>query len=195
MPSDNDNYLAGKILISMPQMGDPRFHRAVVFMCAHDANGAMGLVINHLLPGFDFSELLTQLQVVSEKMAEHPVLFPPQPVFSGGPVESARGFILHGSDFSLADTIKINRDIYVTGTLDALKAIAAGAGPQKMRFVLGYAGWGPGQLEREIRENAWLVTDPDPETVLAGDPENMWERAIRTLGIDPLVFSGAAGRA
>jgi len=183
-------YLTGRLLLAMPAMGDPRFHKAVIFMCAHDANGAMGLVINHTLPGVDLSQLLEQLNLKPE---EHKA--PEAPVMSGGPVETARGFVLHSNDFKQADTIRIDDNFSVTGTIDALKAIASGDGPDRMLFILGYAGWSPGQLDREIKQNAWLVADPDPELIFISSPDEKWNMAIRKLGFDPGMLSGEAGRA
>lgn len=183
-------FLAGRILLAMPSMGDPRFHKAVIYMCAHDENGAMGLVVNHMLPGIDLARLLDQLHIKAEDahMAGKPVM-------SGGPVETARGFVLHSNDFSHADTIRIDNRFSVTGTLDVLKSIASGKGPARMLFMLGYAGWGAGQLDEELRQNAWMVSDPDPDIIFQASPEEKWERSIRKLGIDPGMISGAAGRA
>lgn len=186
---DKNLYLTGKLLVAMPQMGDPRFHKAVIFMCSHDANGAMGLVINHTLPGLELSELLTQLHIEDAQPDDD------IPVMSGGPVETARGFILHEGDFSQVESLKIESDIYVTGTIDALKAVARGQGPEKMLFILGYAGWTAGQLDQEIQQNAWLVIDSDPDVIFNGDADDRWDRAIRKIGVDPSMLSGEAGRA
>jgi putative transcriptional regulator len=193
--SEKNNYLAGRILLAMPAMGDPRFHRAVIFICAHDANGAMGLVINHRLPGLELSQLLQQMKIKAEDDAPGKPLADSLPVMSGGPVESARGFILHSPDFAQADTIKVNDDFSVTGTVDALRAVAGGNGPQRMLFILGYAGWTAGQLDQEIQDNAWLVADADPDVVFGAPPDEKWDRTIKMLGINPAMLSGDAGRA
>ena len=190
---DASAYLTGRLLLAMPTLGDPRFYKAVIFMCAHDENGAMGLVINHILPGLDMGELFKQLNIepndnFSDKIKTAPVM-------SGGPVETARGFILHSNDFSQDDTIHIDENLSVTGTIDALKAIATGEGPEKMLFILGYAGWSPGQLDAEIQDNAWLIVDPDPALIFSDNYENKWDKAIDKLGIDPAMLSSAAGRA
>lgn len=182
-------YLTGKLLIAMPQMGDPRFHKAVIFMCAHDASGAMGLVINHTLPGLELSELLSQLQIGKPAHGDD------VPVMSGGPVETARGFILHEGNFNQVESLKIESNIFVTGTVEALKAVAEGTGPAKMLFILGYSGWTAGQLDQEMQQNAWLVTDADADVIFNGDPEDRWERAVKKIGIDPTMLSGEAGRA
>lgn len=187
--SPKDGYLTGKLLVAMPQLGDSRFHKAVIFICAHDENGAMGLVVNHILPGLELHSLLDQLSIEgSIKNADMPVM-------SGGPVETARGFILHQGGFRQIESLEIESNIYVTGTIDALKAIARGDGPERMLFILGYAGWTAGQLDHELQDNAWLVTDADPSVIFEGDPEERWDRAIRKIGIDPLMLSGTAGRA
>ncbi len=187
------NFLTGRLLLAMPGIGDPRFHKAVIFMCAHDQNGAMGLVINSRVPGIDLSTLLLQLGINPESnIAQGPSS---RPVMSGGPVESARGFVLHTSDFMQPDTVRVDDTLCVTGTIDALRAIAGGRGPRDMLFILGYAGWSAGQLDREIHDNAWLVADAGEGIVFRTDPEHMWDKAIATLGINPAMLSGAAGHA
>lgn len=190
---NKETYLAGRLLLAMPGMGDPRFSKAVIYVCAHDENGAMGLVINHTLPGIDLSQLLSQLNItvaehVSNRAAKTPVL-------SGGPVETARGFVLHSNDFQQSDTICVDENFSVTGTIDALEAIATGRGPEEMLFILGYAGWSAGQLDSEIQENAWLVADPDHELIFSLMPDEKWEQAVQKLGVDPAMLSSAAGHA
>jgi len=160
-------------------------------MCAHDENGAMGLVVNHRLPGVDMKDLLTQLEIdkPEDKTVEQ------IPVLSGGPVETARGFVLHSTDFEQGETIKINEEFSVTGTIDALKAIAQGDGPEELLFILGYAGWGAGQLDEELQQNAWLVLDPDKALIFDVKPDTMWDKAIEKIGIDPGMLSSMTGRA
>ncbi len=189
--SDSIN-LTGKLLIAMPGMGDPRFHRAVIFICAHDAKGAMGLVVNHIVPGLELGQLLDQLQI--HDRGPDPVRID-TPVLNGGPVESARGFILHSNEYQQKDTIRIDDTYGVTGTIDALRAVAEGRGPGRMLFVLGYAGWSPGQLEQEMQDNAWLVADADPEIIFEAHADQKWSAAVRALGIDPAMLSGHAGHA
>lgn len=189
-PPKNAPYLTGKLLIAMPAMGDPRFHRAVIFMCAHDENGAMGLVINHKLSGVEFGDLLEQLKIKSDIEVNFPIS-----VMSGGPVEGSRGFLLHSNDFKQGDTISINDLFSITGTVEALKEVAEGKGPEHMLFILGYAGWGAEQLDRELQENAWLVADPDPEIIFGASPEDKWERAVQKLGVNPAMLSHTSGRA
>jgi putative transcriptional regulator len=192
---DKGNYLTGRMLLAMPGMGDPRFHRAVIFICAHDANGAMGLVINHRLPGLDLSQLLQQMNIRPADDAPARPLTESLPVMSGGPVESARGFILHSSEFSQPDTIRVSDSFSVTGTVDALRAVAGGQGPDRMLFILGYAGWSSGQLDQEIQQNAWLVADANPDLVFGAPPDEKWDRGVRMLGVNPAMLSGDAGRA
>ncbi|WP_435640533.1 YqgE/AlgH family protein [Micavibrio aeruginosavorus] len=193
MTDYSDTFLVGKLLLAMPNMGDSRFQKAVIFMCAHDDKGSMGLVINNPLPGVAFSELVTQLNVASDDVDED-ILYSLQ-VLSGGPVESGRGFVLHSADFAQKDTVRVKSDIHVTGTLDALREIVQGRGPEQMLFVLGYAGWSPGQLEQEIQDNAWLITDAAADLVFGVDAARKWENAIQRMGVNPAMLSGAAGRA
>ncbi|AEP10597.1 YqgE/AlgH family protein [Micavibrio aeruginosavorus] len=191
--SMTDTFLVGKLLLAMPNMGDSRFQKAVIFMCAHDDKGSMGLVINNPLPGVEFSELVAQLNVANDDVDED-ILYSLQ-VLSGGPVESGRGFVLHSADFAQKDTVRVKSDIHVTGTLDALREIVQGRGPEQMLFVLGYAGWSPGQLEQEIQDNAWLITDASADLVFGVDAARKWENAIQRMGVNPAMLSGAAGRA
>lgn len=194
MPNeDKIQGLAGKLLLAMPGMGDPRFHKAVIFICSHDRDGAMGLVINHILSDVDMGSLLEQLNIKTEERTQN--ITNDIPVMSGGPVETARGFILHSLDFKQQDTIIINDHFGVTGTIDALKTISEGSGPDDMLFVLGYAGWSPGQLDEEMRQNAWLTIDADHHVVFETEPANIWEKAIAKLGIDPAMLSGEGGTA
>lgn len=189
----DDHYLAGKLLIAMPQMGDPRFAKAVIYVCAHDKNGAMGLVINYKLPHIEFSNVLDQLKLESDIEIDfnHMDL----PIMSGGPVEGSRGFLLHSSDFAQKDTIKVNDEIAVTGTVDALVEVATGQGPKDLLFILGYAGWSAGQLDSEIQQNAWLVVEPDAALIFHDNIEEKWGLAIAKLGIDPHMLSAEGGRA
>ncbi|MCB1783501.1 MAG: YqgE/AlgH family protein [Alphaproteobacteria bacterium] len=188
-----DGYLTGKLLLATPAMGDPRFHRAVILMCAHDENGAMGLMVNHSLPGVAFHDLVKQLKIESDIMIDFSALH--LPVMNGGPVEAARGFLLHSIDFHREETVTVDDAYGITGTLEALKDIAAGRGPDHLLFILGYAGWSAGQLDQEIQDNAWLVVDPNPEIIFHANPDEKWPMAVRSLGIDPGMLSSLAGRA
>lgn len=185
--------LKGQLLIAMPQMNDPRFHRAVIFLCVHDKKGAMGMVINNPLPSPNFAEVLKQVGVSSdrpldEKMGRMPVL-------SGGPVQGIHGFLIHSSDFSQKDTIHVDDLFSISGTVDSLRAIVNGYRPEKMIFTLGYAGWGAGQLERELQDNVWLNAPASHEIVFNTPANEMWENAFALIGVNPAMLSGVSGRA
>jgi putative transcriptional regulator len=183
--------LGGKLLIAMPGMGDPRFEKSVVFLCAHSDEGAMGLIVNKPMAELSFSELLAQLEIPRAPGARD------IRVHFGGPVEHARGFVLHSGDYNAGSdtTLRVDSRFGMTATLDILEAIAGGRGPAESLLALGYAGWGPGQLESEILQNGWLTCDAAPEIVFGAADSTKWERALNTLGIDPLMLSSAAGRA
>ncbi|MCB1650426.1 MAG: YqgE/AlgH family protein [Alphaproteobacteria bacterium] len=194
MDKSDGAFLTGKLLLAMPGLSDPRFHRAVILVCAHDENGAMGLVLNHSLPGLPFTRILDSLNLSSDIQVDPAAL--DIPVICGGPVEPGRGFLLHSAEFSCPDTLKINQDVSVTGTVDTLKDVASGKGPARFLFILGYAGWDSGQLESEIQHNSWLVSEPTPELLFeTEDEESKWTKAVQTLGFDPTMLSGDAGRA
>lgn len=186
-------YLVGKLLLATPTMGDPRFKKSVIFICAHDEHGAMGLVINNRLPGLEFHGILDQMKLTSDITVDLEALS--IPVMSGGPVEKGRGFLLHGNDFEQDQTIKVDDHYGVTGTIDALKAIAQGEGPKKVLFALGYAGWDAGQLDEELQQNSWLVCDPDPSVIFHDTYDRKWDMAFAKLGFDPAMLSGDIGRA
>lgn len=185
--------LSGKLLLAMPGMGDPRFHKAVILICAHDKNGAMGLVVNHALPGLVFSELLKQLGISSEINIEFSSK--DMTVMCGGPVDNSRGFLLHSNDFKQTDTVKVDENLSVTGTIEALQRVAHGQGPQKALFILGYAGWGSGQLEQEIANNAWLVLDCDLSVVFHYKADEKWSMALKNFGLDPAMLTTYSGTA
>lgn len=182
--------LSGKLLIAMPGMGDPRFEKSVIYLCAHSDDGAMGLIVNKPAPDLSFRNLLRQLDIpMSDASRDIRVHF-------GGPVEHGRGFVLHSGDYeSRNTTLKVDDRFGMTATLDILEAMASGAGPQSSLLALGYSGWGPGQLEAEIRQNGWLTCEASPEIVFSPDDNAKWARALKVLGIDPLSLSAAAGRA
>ena len=187
--SDN-NYLTGKLLLAMPEMGDPRFHKSVVLICAHDSGGAMGVVINQPNDDVTFTDLLSQLEI-EPASGQNPDIS----VHTGGPVENSRGFVLHPAAYSHADTIQIDDTLAITGTVDMLKTIALGSGPPDLLFILGYAGWDANQLDQEIQQNAWLTLDYDEELIFKTPARQKWNAAIARLGIDPSMLSGAAGNA
>lgn len=193
MSDKNKGYLSGQILLAMPGMGDVRFDRAVIYMCAHDENGAMGLVINNVVPGLKFGSLLKELDVGADIKIPSDIVT--LPVINGGPVETARGFLLHSKDFKHEDTVDINDHFSLTGTIDALKEVAAGQGPKDMVFTLGYAGWSAGQLDDEMHKNAWLTCDANESLIFNTAPHDMWDAAVAQIGIDPALLSSEAGRA
>lgn len=176
-------YLNGHLLLAMPSMSDPRFEKSVIYVCAHDENGAMGIVINNKLADLEFGNLLKDLEIESN------ITLPPDyaqlPVLSGGPVEAARGFLIHSNDFEQHDTIKVQDDIFVTGTIDAISAIGSGNVPATMIFALGYAGWTEGQLEQEIRDSAWLTIPATPDLIFSKNIDAVWSKALSTMGITP----------
>lgn len=182
-------YLAGQLLIAMPQMRDPRFARAVVYLCAHTAEGAMGIVVNRLFDGLSFPELLEQLDIDPTPECDR------IRVHFGGPVEGGRGFVLHSADYMHETSLMVAEGVALTATVDVLKAIAEGLGPSKCLLALGYAGWGSGQLDDEIRENAWLNVPADEQLLFDADLDHKWEAAIHKLGIDFTSLSAEAGHA
>ncbi|HIP08738.1 MAG TPA: YqgE/AlgH family protein [Rhodospirillales bacterium] len=187
--SQDESYVTGQLLIAMPGMRDERFAKSVIYMCAHSEEGAMGLVLNQRLDSLTFAELISQLEL-DEKHLSRDV-----PVHFGGPVESGRGFVLHTSDYQQDATLEVVNGVALTATVEILKAIAQGKGPQKSLLALGYAGWGPGQLDMEIRANGWLQVPSDSEIIFDIEPDTKWERAIQRLGIDPRMLSDDVGHA
>ena len=187
--STSSLYMTGRLLIAMPGMRDERFSNTVIYMCAHTEEGAMGLVLNQRIESLSFTELMEQLEI-KEKGAEENL-----PVHFGGPVEAGRGFVLHTSDYRQDATLDVEDGIALTATVDILKSIAKGCGPRQSLLALGYAGWGPGQLDNEIRANGWLQAPGDMDLVFDKDISTKWERAISQIGIDPRMLSGEAGHA
>jgi len=190
-------FLDGQILIAMPTMGDPRFERSVIYMCAHSDDGAMGIIVNQPAENINFTELLMQLDIVGEG---EEIRLPPDVgqmrVHVGGPVETGRGFVLHSADWFVDNsTLPIDDGICLTATLDILKAIARGDGPASSLLALGYSGWAPGQLESEIQANGWLHCGADDELVFGEDLDSKYDQALRKLGIDPGHLAPDSGRA
>jgi putative transcriptional regulator len=182
--------LAGKCLIAMPAMSDRRFARSVIYLCAHSAQGAMGLIVNKPAPDIRLSDLLDGLGISRGDGT------PDIRVHIGGPVEHARGFVLHSADFeSQQGTLKVDDAISMTATLDILQKISDGKGPASALLVLGYAGWGPGQLESEITQNGWLIAPSRNDLIFGRANEFKWAAALKSIGVDPLSLSPTAGRA
>lgn len=190
-------YLDGQMLIAMPSMRDERFARAVIYVCAHSSEGAMGIVINHLAQNIKFPDLLVQLEVIpANERIQLPTRTEDVKVLKGGPVETGRGFVLHSADFFIENsTLPIDEGICLTATLDILKAMARGKGPASAVLALGYAGWAPGQLEEEIQQNGWLHCAADPDLIFGSDVEGKYAAALRKLGIDLGMLSSEAGHA
>jgi putative transcriptional regulator len=190
-------YLDGQLLIAMPNMSDERFARSVIYVCAHSSDGAMGIVLNQPASHVAFADLLVQLDIIGEydrTQLPHPVRG--MTVRHGGPVETSRGFVLHSSDYALENaTLPIDDAVSLTTTLEILRAIADGRGPARAILALGYAGWGPGQLESEIQSNGWLHCPADPGTIFASELDSMYERVMRKLGVDLANLSSSAGHA
>ena len=183
--------LAGHLLVAMPQMQDHRFSRSVIYLCAHSEEGAMGLVVNKLAdnPAVTLSELMNKLGIPADGLKlDSQVRF-------GGPVEPGRGFVLHSSDYNEDGTLVVDGQRALTATLDILRAIGRGAGPEKCILALGYAGWGPGQLDAEIQANGWLHSQPDDDLIFDPNPKGKWRRALAKIGIDLSALSGDAGHA
>jgi putative transcriptional regulator len=190
-------YLDGQMLIAMPAMRDERFARSLIYVCAHSSEGAMGIVVNQPAANIRFPDLLVQLDVIpAADLIQLPRKAGTVKVLKGGPVETGRGFVLHSADFFIENsTLPIDDGICLTATLDILKAIARGKGPESAVLALGYAGWAPGQLESEIQENGWLNCDADSELIFGKDIEHKYEMALRKLGIDLGMLSSDAGHA
>jgi len=182
-------WLTGQLLVAMPGMGDPRFTHAVIYICSHGPNGAMGLVVNRLFGEADFNALLEQLNIKSSDST------PDIPVHFGGPVEVGRGFILHSGEYLREGTTRIDDNVGVTATVEALQEIADGKGPDRVMMALGYTGWGAGQLEDELKSNGWLTVSPDDAILFDANLETKWERAMAKIGIHPAMLSDTAGHA
>ena len=190
-------YLDGQMLIAMPAMLDERFSRSLIYICAHSSEGAMGIVVNHPAPNINFSDLLVKLNVIpAADVIQLPTRAGVVKVLRGGPVETERGFVLHSADFFIENsTLPIDDGICLTATIDILKAIARGDGPDSAMLALGYAGWAPGQLENEIQGNGWLHCAADAELLFGADIGGKDEKALKKIGIDLGMLSSEAGHA
>ncbi len=195
--SPKRGYLDGQMLIAMPSMGDERFARSVIYVCAHSTEGAMGIVVNQPAANVSFPDLLVQLEVIpTSELIQLRSRAGGVQVLKGGPVDTQRGFVLHSSDFFIENsTLPIDEGICLTATLDILKAIARGSGPRSAILALGYAGWAPGQLENEIQHNGWLHCAADPELIFGSDTSSKYGNALKKIGIDLGMLSSEAGHA
>lgn len=181
--------LTGQLLIAMPQMSDPRFARSVILMCSHEGEGAMGLILNKPVDGMTLSEVFDKLEIPAAVVGDMPVLI-------GGPVETERGFVLHGAgDGVVPGSLDIAQGFALTATQDILENVARGHAPRRFRFALGYAGWGAGQLEGEIAQNGWLTAPASDRLVFETQADELWDAALSVIGVDPVTLSGTAGRA
>jgi putative transcriptional regulator len=190
-------YLDGQMLVAMPGMVDERFSRTLIYLCAHSAEGAMGIVVNKPAADLNFPDLLVQLDIIPEaERIRLPQRVGSMQVLMGGPVETSRGFVLHSPDFYLdQSTLPIDDGVCLTATIDILRAIAKGEGPSSAVLALGYAGWSPGQLENEIQANGWLNCPADPELIFNTSLDTKYELALRKIGINPGMLSSQAGHA
>ncbi|MEX0299064.1 MAG: YqgE/AlgH family protein [Kordiimonas sp.] len=186
----SSGFLDSKLLLAMPSLTDPRFDRSVIYLCSHDESGAMGLVINQGFDNLNFEGLLDQLEIDSDQDE-----VPDIAIHIGGPVEPGRGFVLHSADFVQDSTMVVSETLALTATVDILRALANGRGPIHSLLALGYAGWGPGQLEQEIQSNSWLTADGDDEIIFHTELEQKWPRAMAMLGVDVSMLSAEAGHA
>ena len=183
-----DKY-TGKFLLAMPGMGDARFEKSVIYICSHTDDGAMGLMINHPASTLDFPTLLEELKIPC------PTDITDVPIHLGGPVEQGRGFVLHSADYAQESTMVVSETVALTATVDILKALATGSGPKNHLLLLGYTGWGAGQLEKEMQENAWHMADADDEIIFHAPDESKWTLAMAQLGVDVSMLSSEAGHA
>jgi putative transcriptional regulator len=189
---EKPTFLSGKLLLAMPGMADPRFERAVIAMCAHDENGAVGIGIGHKRAGIRLRGLLRQLDI-------DPGQAPDCAVHHGGPVEPGRGFVLHSTDWGGQDTLQINDErgkiFAMTGTIDVLRAIAEGRGPSRWITALGYAGWGEGQLDEEMTRHGWFAATSDRAILFDTPTDERWAAAFKAEGIDPRLLASETGAA
>ncbi len=197
-PYDADsNYLDGQLLVAMPGMADERFLRAVIYICAHSSEGAMGIVLNRPAANVNVPDLLVQLEIIPEvERIRLPQRVGQMQVLMGGPVETSRGFVLHSPDYHIAQsTLPIDDSVCLTATVDILRAIARGDGPENAILALGYAGWGAGQLELEMQANGWLNCPADAELIFSTSVDSRYDLALRKIGIEPAMLSMQAGHA
>jgi putative transcriptional regulator len=195
--TDESPYLDGQLLIAMPSMTDKRFRRSIIYLCTHSADGAMGIILNQRADQLSFADLLVQLKIIEPEETDN---MPPDVVRTGvhvgGPVSTERGFVLHSSDYYVEDsTLEIGNEVCLTATVDILRAMAAGTGPERAILALGYAGWAPGQLETEIHANGWLHCKADRDLIFGPDLDLKYDRAMSKIGVDLSHLVSDAGHA
>jgi putative transcriptional regulator len=190
--AEDPRFLSGKLLLAMPGMADPRFERAVIALCVHDENGAIGIGIGHKRAGISFRGLLRQLDIDPGEAKDRAVLH-------GGPVEPGRGFVLHSTDWGGQETLQVNgasgETFAMTGTIDVLRAIAEGKGPERWLVALGYAGWGEGQLDEEMTRHGWFAATGNAQILFDTPADERWAAAFKAEGIDPRFLVGETGAA
>lgn len=189
-PETQTQSYKGQLLLATPDMGDPRFRFAVIYIVSHDRSGAMGIIINKGKSGLLISDLLDQIGIDGDvRVADTPVL-------SGGPVDIDRGFVLHSADYFKPETsLKVSDTLSLTSTKDVLEALVSDSAPERAMLAVGYAGWGAGQLENEIMDNAWLLTQADEDLIFSIDLDGKWAAALGEMGIDPSTLSHGGGTA
>ena len=189
-------FLEGQFLVAMPNMGDARFENTIIFVCAHNDEGAMGFIINRAMANPSVTEFLKKLGLVSElDIGKIPLDVSQKELHTGGPVEPGRGFVLHSPDYHSATTLKVNGEVSLTATLEILRDIAVGKGPKDYFLALGYSGWGAGQLEDEIAANGWLTCNHGSRIIYDRDHDTKYMRVMKSMGIDPRLISGETGHA
>jgi len=181
-------YLAGQFLLAMPGMGDPRFDKAVIALCSHDENGAVGIGLGAVVGGIGFHAVLEQLDIPVGQAPDAPVHF-------GGPVEIRRGFVIHSADWTGQDTVDVAGRWRLSSTIDILRAISEGTGPAHWVCALGYAGWSAGQLDEELTSAGWFTAPGDPELIWSTPAADRWTRGYEGAGIDPRLLVAGAGHA
>jgi len=193
---DKSLSLEGQFLIAMPGMGDQRFEKSVIFICAHSEEGAMGFIVNQTMQSPTVLEFFKQLEIVNEtELAAVPAEISKLVLHMGGPVEPGRGFVLHSEEFRSDSSLRVEGDIYLTATLEILRAISTGQGPKRLMLALGYSGWAAGQLEEEIVSNGWLTSKASSDILFDSSNNSKHERALASLGIDPRLLSSDSGHA
>ena len=185
---DQPPFLTGQLLLAMPGIGDPRFERAVIAMCVHDENGALGIGLGRIVPKISFHDLLRQLDIDTGGS-------PDVPIHAGGPVEPQRGFILHSLDWGGQESIQVADKWALSATLDILRAIAEGRGPTRWLAAIGYAGWGAGQLEQELCGNGWFAAQGNDALLYETEVDHRWSAGFRSAGIDPRLLTADFGTA
>jgi putative transcriptional regulator len=182
--------LGGRLLVAMPGIDDPRFERSVILLCAHSPEHAMGIALNRPVDGLTLPDLLDKLGIKSQ------IRVPPRAVLAGGPVERERGFVVHTDDYATKEsTLAVGEGLALTATREVLEALGDDRAPRQAIMALGCAGWSPGQLEKELRENVWLICDADEDLVFDADHNTKWSRALAKIGVRPDQLSSQSGRA